>query len=95
MEDRILAHLDIIESIYGVEILNKSRVVQWIEETTDDDKQALTIATALNTWIMMNSTGTDLEIPINVLEQIQASLIIISRLSHEYFINFIYKFNIL
>ena len=79
MEDRILAHLDIIESIYGVEILNKSRVVQWIEETTDDDKQALTIATALNTWIMMNSTGTDLEIPINVLEQIQANLTSKSR----------------
>ncbi len=74
MEDRILAHLDIIESVYGVEILNKSRVVQWIEEITDDDKQALTIATALNTWIMMNSTGTGLEIPISVLEQIQANL---------------------
>lgn len=51
MEDCILAHLEIIESVYGVEILNKSRVVQWIEEITDDDKQALTIATALNTWI--------------------------------------------
>ena len=74
MEDRILAHLHIIESIYGVEILNKSRVVQWIEEVTDDDKQALTIATALNTWIMMNSTGPGLEIPMNVLEQIQVNL---------------------
>ena len=79
MEDRILAHLEIIESVYGVEILNKSRVVQWIEEITDDDKQALTIATALNTWIMMNSTGTGLEIPITVLEQIQANLISKSR----------------
>ena len=79
MEDRILAHLEIIESVYGVEILNKSRVVQWIGEITDDDKQALTIATALNTWIMMNSTGTGLEIPITVLEQIQANLISKSR----------------
>ena len=74
MEDRILAHLEIIESVYGVEILNKSEVVQWIEEITDNDKQALTIATALNTWIMMNSTGPGLEIPINVIEQIQANL---------------------
>ncbi len=79
MEDRILAHLEIIESVYGVEILNKSRVVQWIGEITDDDKQALTIATALNTWIMMNSTGTGLEIPITVLEQIQANLVSKSR----------------
>ena len=79
MEDRILAHLEIIESVYGVEILNKSRVVQWIGEITDDDKQALTIATALNTWIMMNSTGTGLEIPITVLEQIQANLMSKSR----------------
>jgi len=79
MEDRILAHLEIIESVYGVEILNKSRVVQWIGEITDDDKQAPTIATALNTWIMMNSTGSGLEIPINVLEQIQANLISKSR----------------
>lgn len=79
MEDRILAHLEIIESVYGVEILNKSRVVQWIGEITDDDKQALTIATALNTWIMMNITGSGLEIPINVLEQIQANLISKSR----------------
>jgi hypothetical protein len=74
MEDRILAHLNIIESVYSVEILNKSRVVQWIEEATDDDKQALAIATALNTWVLMNSTGPGLEIPINVLEQIQANL---------------------
>ena len=79
MEDRILAHLEIIESVYGVEILNKSGVVQWIGEITDDDKQALTIATALNTWIMMNSTGSGLEIPISVLEQIQANLISKSR----------------
>ncbi|NOR60327.1 MAG: hypothetical protein GQ469_06835 [Methanosarcinales archaeon] len=79
MEDRILAHLEIIESVYGVEILNKSRVVQWIGEITDDDKQALTVATALNTWIMMNSTGSGLEIPITVLEQIQANLISKSR----------------
>jgi len=79
MEDRILAHLEIIESVYGVEILNKSRVVQWIGEITDDDKQALTIATALNTWIMMNSTGSGLEIPITVLEQIKANLISKSR----------------
>lgn len=74
MEDRILAHLDIIESVYGVKILNKSRVVQWIEEATDNDKQALTIATALNTWVMMNSIGPGLEIPISVLEQIQTNL---------------------
>ena len=74
MEDRILAHLEIIESVYGVEILNKSEVVQWIEEITDNDKQALTIATALNTWIMMNSNGPGLEIPITVIEQIQANL---------------------
>jgi len=79
MEDRILAHLEIIESVYGVEILNKSRVVKWTEEITDDDKQALTIATALNTWIMMNSIGPTLEIPITVLEQIQANLISKSR----------------
>lgn len=79
MEDRILAHLDIIESTYGVEILNKYKVLQWIEEATDDDKQALTIATALNTWIMMNCTGPCMEIPINVLEQIQASLMSKSR----------------
>jgi len=75
MQGSILAHLETIESIYGIQILNKSGVVQWIEEATDNDKQALTIATALNTWIMMNSTGPGLEIPIHVLEQIQANLI--------------------
>jgi len=79
MEGRILAHLDIIESVYGIEILNKSRIAQWIEEITDDDKQALAIATALNTWIMMNNTGPGLEIPITVLEQIQANLMSKSR----------------
>ncbi len=38
MEDRILAHLEIIESVYGVEILNKSRVVQWIEDENSHPK---------------------------------------------------------
>jgi hypothetical protein len=69
MEDRILAHLEIIESVYGVEILNKSRVVQWIGEITDDDKQALTIATALNTWIMMNSTVRAWKYPLMCLNR--------------------------
>lgn len=74
LEDRITAHLETIESVYGVKILNKMEVAGWISNKTDDEKTALTIATALNTWVLMNSSGGGIKIPLRTLSQIFKNL---------------------
>lgn len=74
IEDRVLAHLETIESVYGVRIYNKPEVAQWIGDRTDNEKTALTIATALNTWVLMNTSGGSVDIPVNVLQHLHDSL---------------------
>lgn len=79
IEDRVTAHLGTIESVYAVNIRNKSEVASWIADRTNEEKIALTMTTALNTWVMMNAGGGSVDIPTNVLEQIHNSLTLRSR----------------
>jgi hypothetical protein len=79
IEDRVTAHLGTIESVYGLNIRNKSEVARWIADRTEEEKIALTMTTALNTWVMMNAGGGSVDIPTNVLEQIHSSLALRGR----------------
>jgi hypothetical protein len=79
IEERLSAHIETIEVIYGIKILNKEEVIEWIANSTDDEKNALTFATSLNTWVMMNSSGGSINIPLNALKQIQDNLKLIKR----------------
>lgn len=74
IKDRITAHLETIEAVYGVKITNKMEVAGWISENTQDEKDALKLATALNTWVMMNNAGRGVKIPFNVVDQIHKNL---------------------
>lgn len=75
IKDRVTAHLETIEAVYGVRIINKTEIAGWISEKTRDEKTALSIATALNTWVMMNSSSGDIKIPFDVMGQIHHNLI--------------------
>ena len=79
VEDRVTAHLETIESVYAVNIRNKSEVASWIAKRTNEEKVALTVTTALNTWVMMNAGCGWVDIPTNVLEQIHNNLTLRSR----------------
>jgi hypothetical protein len=74
IKDRVNSHLETIEAVYGVKILNKNEVSGWISDRTEDEKTALTIATALNTWVMMNNDSSGVKIPYNVMNLIHKNL---------------------
>ena len=67
-QDRARALLTMIETTYGIRIVNIEAVIKAIAEKTQDEQQILAICTALNTWIATNAgLGTDVEIPLDVL----------------------------
>ena len=74
IKDRINAHLETIEDVYGLKILNKNEVAGWISDRTIDEKTALTVATAINTWVMMNNDSSGVKIPYNVMNVIHKNL---------------------
>ena len=73
--ERLNAHLQTIESVYGVKITNKKEVAEWIADKTHDEKTALTIATVLNTWVLTNKYSGNIKIPFKVLKQIHDNLL--------------------
>ena len=67
-QDRARALLTMIETTYGIRIVNFEAVIKAITEKTQDEQQILTICTALNTWIATNAgLGAEVEIPLDVL----------------------------
>lgn len=79
IEERLISHLTTIETVYNITINNKEEVAKWIADSISDEKNALTIATSLNTWVMMNNTGGSITIPISVVKELQDKLKIIGR----------------
>jgi mannose/fructose/N-acetylgalactosamine-specific phosphotransferase system component IIB len=67
-QDRARALLTVIETAYGIRIVNFEAVIKAITEKTRDEQQILTICTALNTWIATNAgLSPDVEIPPDVI----------------------------
>jgi hypothetical protein len=79
IEERLISHLTTIETVYNITINNKEEVAKWIADSISDEKNALTIATSLNTWVMMSNTGGSITIPISVVKELQDKLKIIGR----------------
>jgi hypothetical protein len=79
IEERLISHLTTIETVYNITINNKEEVAKWIAGSISDEKNALTIATSLNTWVMMSNTGGSITIPISVVKELQDKLKIIGR----------------
>jgi len=79
IEERLISHLTTIETVYNITINNKEEVAKWIADSISDEKNALTIATSLNTWVMMNNTGGSITIPMGTVKELQDKLKIIER----------------
>jgi len=66
-EDRARRLLNVIETMYGIRIVNLETVVETITGITLDDSRVLAICTALNSWVAMDPAvqGRAVEIPVD------------------------------
>ena len=65
---RAHALLTVIETSYGITIVNIEAVIAAITGKTLDEQQILAICTVLNTWVAINAGVTgDVLIPLDVL----------------------------
>ncbi len=70
LRDHTEAHLMTIEAAYGIRILNRGEVADWIAGAIPDWEDILLTTTYLNTWIALNHSSGDIEIPYETVERI-------------------------
>jgi hypothetical protein len=69
-EGVVRAQLQILESVYGIQIPNINEVVSWILKEAHTDHEVFGFTAALNTWLALeNPTGT-VRIPEDVFRKI-------------------------
>ena len=62
--------LSVIEAMYEVRIVNIESVIEFIIGKTLDADRILTICTALNSWVALNSAPySEVELPLEVVEE--------------------------
>ncbi|MDI6718042.1 MAG: hypothetical protein QMD46_00305 [Methanomicrobiales archaeon] len=70
LPDRIGAHLDTIERVHGIVILNREEIVRRIADGVRGEQQVLPAMTALNTWVAVEGLTGAVDVPPDVLEKI-------------------------
>ena len=62
--------LSVIEAMYEIRISNIESVIEFIIGETLDADRILTICTALNSWVALNSAPySEVELPLEVVEE--------------------------
>ncbi|RJS72543.1 hypothetical protein CW714_04525 [Methanophagales archaeon] len=69
-KDRARALLNVIETMYEIQITNLEEVIEAIIQKTLDEQEILTICTGLNSWVAMNVLVREVEIPVEVVNHI-------------------------
>ncbi len=69
-EGVVRAQLEILESVYGIQILNKNELVAWILNESHTDHEVYGITAALNTWLSMENLSGPIRIPENIFREI-------------------------
>jgi hypothetical protein len=70
IEERAKAQLMVIEKVHDIEIENRDEVASFIARESHDLGQVLTICTALNSWIAVNSVQENIVITGDLLSMI-------------------------
>jgi hypothetical protein len=70
IRDHTETQLMTIEAAYGIRILNRGEVAEWIAGAIPDRKDILLATTYLNTWVALRSPSVDVEIPYETVERI-------------------------
>lgn len=70
LEKNARAELSVIESVYGLRILNRDEAARLIASRLDSEAMVLRACTAINTWVSMNKKSDSITIPEEVLIKI-------------------------
>jgi hypothetical protein len=73
-EGVVRAQLEILESVYGVQILNIHELISWILEEAHTDHEVYGITAALNTWLAIENPSGPIRIPEKVLRDIAGKI---------------------
>ncbi len=73
-KDRAKALLNVIETMYEIQITNLEEVIEAIIEKTRDEQEILTICTSLNSWVAMNVLVGEVEIPLEVVNELAGKI---------------------
>jgi hypothetical protein len=69
-EGVVRAQLEILEHVYGIQILNINELVSWILADAHTDHEVYGITAALNTWLTMENPSGPIRIPEKVFRDI-------------------------
>lgn len=69
-EGVVRAQLQILESVYGIQILNTNEVVSWILAWADTDHEVFGFTAALNTWLAVEHLSGPIRIPETVFHEL-------------------------
>jgi len=69
-EGVVKAQLQILESVYGIQILNINEVASWILTEAHTDHEVFGFTAALNTWLALENPSSPVRIPIEVFRKI-------------------------
>jgi hypothetical protein len=70
LRDHAEAQLMTIEIAYGISIINRRVVADWIAGAISDREEILLATTYLNTWVALNKPSGDIEIPYETVERV-------------------------
>ncbi len=70
LREQVRAQLHIIESVHGVRIVNREKLVGEIVRCASDRRSVSLVTAALNTWIAVNGITGEIELPGDELDRI-------------------------
>jgi len=70
LRDHAETQLMTIEAVYGIRILNRQEVADWIAGAISDREDILLASTYLNTWVALCNPSGVIEIPYETVEHI-------------------------
>jgi hypothetical protein len=73
-EGVVRAQLEILESVYGIKILNINELVSWILTEAHTDHEVFGITAALNTWLTIENPSGPIRVPEKVFRNIAAMI---------------------
>lgn len=71
-KSRAQALLNVIESMYGITIVNIEEVIETITGITVDEEKILSICSTLNSWVALNPEvhGRDVAMPLDFVNEV-------------------------
>jgi hypothetical protein len=69
-EGVVRAQIEILESVYGIQILNIHELISWILAEAHSDHEVYGITAALNTWLALESPSGTIRIPEKIFRNI-------------------------